>query len=149
MDPIPTYKPEKYNWLKAQRQIELLNLENEVMRIPVLLQECGEITSTAIEIRESAKDELDRIKSIVASDIRKEGHSETAIASMVPSDERYINAVAQLSEARLDAGLWNSLMDSLRTKSSGLRVIADLIASGFVTQASIMQKRRQELRQSP
>jgi hypothetical protein len=145
----PVYAVEKYRWLKQQRQLELLDLETEVMRMPVLLQECGELTAIAIEIRESAKDEVEKVKAKVGADLRDGNRSETAIDKMIPLDPRYTEAQAVLSETRLDASLWQSLMESLRTKSSGMRVAADLIGVGFITQASIMQKRRREIREQP
>jgi hypothetical protein len=142
----PGFAVEKYRWLKQKRHLELLDLDQEVMEIPVLIQECGETTAIAIEIRESAKDDLDKIESKITVELLNTGKSATAVQGMIASDERYVNANALLSEARLDAGLWQSLMESLRTKSSSMRVAADLIGAGYITQSSIMEKRRRELR---
>ena len=145
-DILPNFNPEKYQWLRARKAIDLLSLDDEVMQIPVLIQECGEQTAIAVEIRETAKDDLKKIESVVGSEIRALSKSESAITSMTPSDERVVAANRLLSEARLDAGLWQSLMDSLRTKAANLRVATDLISAGYITQSSIMEKRRRELR---
>jgi hypothetical protein len=154
-DIVPRHKPDKYTWLKQYTPIDLLTIDEQITQMPVLIQECGECTSQAIEIREMAKSDLERIGAIVSNQLRSQldgkGNppSEQKIGSKLPAEAEYIEALASLSEARLDAGLWTSLMEALRVKSSSLKVSADLMVSGYITQSSILARRRSDLRERP
>lgn len=148
---LPVFRPEKYKWLRVQLHLDLLNLDEEIMKIPVLLEEAGECTALAIEIRETAKEELERVAAEVAGQLRipddkGKSRSETMIASMMPVEHEYLDAQESLRTARLDAGLWMSMTEAIRTKSSALRVTADLVSAGFMTGSSILQNRRREIR---
>jgi hypothetical protein len=147
----PKFRTEKYRWLKTQLKIDMLNIDQDIVELPVLLQEAGECTALAIEIRESAKEELEHTSAELASllrvtDEKGKSRSETMIASLIPLEQDYKDKLASLSEARLDGGLWMAITEAIRTKSSALRVTADLVAAGFMTSSSILQNRRREIR---
>ena len=148
----PTHRPDKYFWLKNKLELDLMDITEEVIKMPVLMQDAGEFTAMAIEIRESAKEDLERTIAQVAENLRNtttpsgKQRSETAIASAIPLSPLVEQKQKELSEARLDAALWTSLVNSLRDKSTKIHVIADQINSGFITPSSIQEKRRKEIR---
>lgn len=157
-DTVPTFRPQKYLWLKSKTQIDMLDLDNELMEIPVLIQEASENVAIAMEIRETSKSDLDVQIARSADAIRKtplesgKAPSETAIDKMVSLTKEYQDKLALLSSARLDAGLWQSITESLRTKSSALRTIADLVSAGWLTTDHVIKNRRRDMRnanQSP
>ena len=149
---IPEYKAHEYVWLRNKLQLDLCNIDDEIMEIPSLIQQSGELTSTAIEIRESAKDDYEREKA-KAADILRNTHdpdgkkrSETAIQSQLLLSDNVDKAGKELSKARVDAALWQSLTEAFRSKNSAIRVVADLVNSGYLTTSSIYEKRRKEIR---
>ena len=149
---VPGFRSEKYQWLRKQVALDLSDMDEEVMRIPVLLQEAGECVALANENRETAKDELELVKAQIAEYLRGEPYkekqrSESMIDSQIPTYQNYKDAQAKLSEARRDSALWITVMEALRTKSMQIRVAADLLNSGFLTADHIMNKRRRAIRE--
>lgn len=149
--PIPNFNSEKYIWLRNHLELDLLNIDDELVKISVLVQEASENTALAIEIRESAKEDLERVSAELSAylrlpDDKGKVKSETQISSLIPMEEGYKQALLSLSEARLDAGLWMGITDAFRTKSSAIRVTTDLIVAGYLTSNSIVDKRHREMR---
>lgn len=149
---MPSFKPENYIWLRRRLPIDTMDLGQEISDMPTLVQEAGEITSQAIEIREAAKEDVDRVIAQEADKLRNaprpsgKARSETGIASEVFLSPLLESAQKELRVARLDASLWQTLTESMRRKDSAIRVIADLLNSGFLTSSSFTNKRRQEIR---
>lgn len=149
---VPDFRPEQYQFLRNQLGLDLLSLDDEVTRIPVLLQEAAEITAIAVEIREQAKEDLDRVCAEIGNylripDDKGKMRSETQIGSMLAAEKDYIKATEELRQARLDAALWQALTEGLRVKSSAIKTAVDLIVSGWITSDSIVAKRRKDMRQ--
>lgn len=148
----PKFRADKYRWLKARVKLDLLSVDEELSELPVIIQEACECTAMANEIRESTKDEFEITCAQIADDLRSKPDekgkfpSETAVGSQIPLSPLYKEGAASLSEARLDASLWASVTEALRTKSSALRVSADLITAGYLTTNYLMEKRRDEIR---
>lgn len=148
----PSYKPHEYVWLRRRLTLDLCNIDDEIMEIPSLIQQAGELTSTAIELRELAKEDYEREEAKAADilrttpDTKGKQRSETAIQSEIPLSDDVKASLVELSRCRLDAALWQSLTEALRSKNSAIRVVADLLNSGFLTSSSIYDKRRKELR---
>ncbi len=150
----PLFKPDVYEWIKQHTTIDLLNIDDEVSQMPTLLQECGECAAFAAEIRDAAKDELEKAKAEAAEWYRTtpldngKDRSETAIASQIPLDKTYRQRQQELSDARVDASLWQNLYEAVKTKNFSLRTTADLIVSGYLTQDHILQRRRKDIRRA-
>ena len=150
---VPTFNPEKYKWLRAKTSLDLMDIDEAVMQMGVLLQEAGECCALANEIRESAKDDLERAKAQIAEYLRGEPYkdkqrSESMIDSQIPTYQDYKDVQARLSIARSDAALWATVVEALRAKSMQIRVAADLLNSGFLTNDYVRNKRRKEIRQA-
>jgi len=150
----PEFRKDKYVFLQARTRIELDNMDGNVSEMPELIRECGECVALAIEIRETLKTEVDVARAMAAEKLRNSQGtngkplSESAIESKVPLDEDYNAKLVEFAEARRDAALWASLMEALRTKSANLRVTADLIYAGFISQDFIRDKYRKQIRDS-
>ena len=149
---VPSYRPHDYVWLKRRLSLDLMNIDDDIMEIPSLIQQAGELTATAIEIRETAKEDYDRAKAQAAellrntTDPKGKQRSETAIQSQLGLSPQVEQRGKELSSCRLDAALWQSLTEALRSKNSAIRVVADLLNSGFLTSSSIIEKRRRDIR---
>jgi len=148
----PTFRTERYIWLKAKVKIDLLSIDEELEEIPTLIQETGECVSIAMELRELAKEDLEVARAIAATRLRLvpkadgKSRSEAQIESEIPADKGYQDQLGTVSIARLDAALWQTLMEAFRSKSSVIRTTADLITAGYLTSDYIMSKRRAEIR---
>jgi hypothetical protein len=147
----PRFRADKYAWLDARKKITMESLDSEVSEMPELIRQCGECVALANEIRDAVRVEVDQIKAQVAEELRTapnngKAPSESQIDSKIPLDIRYNKKLAELAEARQDASLWAILMEALRTKSSGIRVAADLITSGWLSVDYVRNKFRQEIR---
>jgi hypothetical protein len=149
---IPTYKTELYKKLRRKLPLDLLGISEDVQEIAQLIQMAGEISATANEIREATKEDLERTISQEAEKLRLiptpkgKDRSESMIASQVQLSDLVAEKKKDLGEARLDAALWNTLVDGLRSKSAMIRVTADLLNSGYLTSSSILEKRREDIR---
>lgn len=147
----PEFKSEEYDFLKSHLSLDMMDLDEQVMQLPVLIQRASEAASEAIEIRETAKDDLELAQSIAADKLRGvqtpkgKWRTETQITSEIPIDSDVQKKKEALSLARLDASLWQSLVEGFRSKNSAIRVVADLLNAGYMTPASIQEKRRQDL----
>ena len=148
----PKFNTQKYLFLKQGLATDLLNLDEELQRISVYIQDAAENAAVANELRDAAKENFNLVAAKASSRLREEptstgkARSETQIASELPLCPDYQEAQGTLSEARLDAALWATLSDAFRTKSSSLRAAADLIGAGYITQDYLTQKRRVEQR---
>lgn len=149
---VPTYKPDIYNWLRRRLPLDLLGISEDVQEIASLIQKAGELSAMANEIREATKEDLERTVAQEAEKLRitptpkGKDRSESMITSQVPLSNLVAQKKKDLGEARLDAALWASLVDGLRSKSAMIRVTADLINSGYITTSSILEKRRKDIR---
>jgi len=148
----PVLQPEKYKWFKCKLPLDLMAMDEELSEISILIHEAGEYAVIASDTADSAKDNLALVQAECAARMRKQtdekgkGPSETAIASSMPSEPNYIEALNLYNRAKLDAALWRNMQDAFRTKSSSMRVVADLVAAGFISQDHILSKRRAEMR---
>lgn len=148
----PYFRVEKYRFLRARTAIDMLNVDEDLAEVSTLIQDASECASAAIDARDGMKDELARIEALVCAELRNQPgasgkpKSETQVASEFPLDARYQEVQTLLAKAKLDANLWQALSDSLRTKSANLRDVVALVVAGYVTRDTIMQKRRQEIR---
>lgn len=152
-DIIPSFRSEKYKWLRSQVSLDLMEIDEAVMQMGVLIQEAGECCALANEIRELARDNFERVKANIGEylrDIEFKGklRSESMITAQAPTYPDYITAQAQVSCARRDASLWATVVEALRAKSMQIRVAADLLNSGFITSDFIRQKRRKQIREA-
>ena len=152
--PIPTLNPEKYEFLKRFVQIDPIDIDEEVATMSTLIQDCGECASLAVEMKDQAKEALETAKAEACEALRStptekgKERTETAISTQYQLDKNYQEKQELLREARYNAALWTTLQSSLQSKSYSLRVVADLIQSGFLTRDYIVEKRRKEIREA-
>lgn len=149
---LPIFKPEKYTWLKQQVPLDLLDIDEQIMKMPTLLQECGECAAQAIEIKDSAKEDLEIVKSRMAArlrgiDYKGKSRSETMIQTEIPLESEYQVALQELRDARLDASLWQNLMNTLEKKNFSIHTAGGYINSGLISVPYLLEKRRTAIRE--
>lgn len=150
---VPAFRAAEFVWIKRRLGIDMLAIDEEIIELPNLIQQAGEYTAEAANAQEMAENELKSVMALVAEQLRAKknihgkNRSETQIGTELPASPEVKEHQDIVAKARLDAKLWSILMESLRKKDSGIRTIADLLNSGFLTTATIMEKRRKEIRQ--
>ena len=147
---VPSFRSDKYQWFRARLQLDLLDIDNDLIEMPSLVQDAGECAAVANEIRDSAKEEFERTKANIAQQLRDSAigkkPSETMIDSQLPLYELYKQVQAAWSQSRLDAALWATIVEAMRAKSAMIRVSADMLNSGLLTADFLRNKRRAEIR---
>lgn len=123
----------EYMALRRRVPTDKARLEEEILETPMLLLEASEHAAAAIQIRDGTKQDLDRITSEVAQELRESDAkaSEQRVLSLLPSQEKVVVAAAALDEAKHDAAVWQALATAFSEKASLLRRIAELVTSGY------------------
>lgn len=150
----PTFAKERYRMLRRRVWLDLMNLDDELAQMSALLQDAAEYTAKAIEKQDNAEDFIEQMKAAVCFDLRSnqvngKTRSEAQIATEYANDSGYQEAQRTFNSCRYDANLWKALTDNLRAKSHSINSAAELIKVGYITQTSIVGKRREELRKGP
>jgi hypothetical protein len=148
MDIEPKLNVERYRWIKSQLGTDLLNLDEEVSRIGHLVQDVGENTAFAMELRDTAKENLTLVTAKESSKVLHDPNkpsSDTKIWYEVCQTEAYQKAQADYSEARLDSAIWDSLRNAVDQKSYSMKSAVSLITAGYLTMDSIVSKRQREI----
>jgi len=146
----PSFRADRYSWFQAKLGVDLMQIDEDIIQLPALIQDAGECAAIANEIREKAKEDFEHAKASIAQSLREHTQgkkpSETMIESQLPLFELYKNKLTSLSQSRLDSALWATMVEALRSKSAMIRVSADLLNSGLLTTDYIRNKRRSEIR---
>lgn len=143
---------ERYEHLRRQLAVDPLRLTEELVELPPLQQEAGEHAADATRDRDECKDAVEVAKAIAAADLRAydaehnlKQRSETQIDKEIMLDSNVIEALTSLREAEHAMALWRSVSDGVRTKTTSIRTIADLVQAGYTTPSSLYDKRRDEI----
>lgn len=138
----------RYAQLKRRIEIDMMRLDEELIGMPVLVEEISEMTAKALLTRSAAENRLKVVIAEAADEIRKEGEKKPAekqIESEVLLDAQVQDSTLELDEAKYEYAMWQGLMDAARTKSSALKTVSELIISGYITPDTIYAQRRREL----
>jgi hypothetical protein len=141
---------ERYQEVKRHLNIDPARLTEELVEVAQWQSDAMEGVAEAQRGRDNAKDYLETVKAEAAAALRyptdgRKQPSEALIASELLLSPEVHAAMDGLREAEHDLSLWKSVSDSIRTKSSALRVIADLIQSGYTTPNAIYSDRRTKI----
>lgn len=142
------YQEKKYNTLRARLVIDALQIDQELIQQPMLLQEAAEGCADAIRLRDAAKHALELACARASRTLREPDEngkvaSEQKILSLIPlevQDEEEL-----LADAKRDAMYWQGLADSFSEKGSALRRIAELTTSGYMAPNDAYLERRREM----
>jgi hypothetical protein len=139
--------PEDYQALRAQLPIDWLSLDDELMKMPQLVQEAAEMAMRAGNAVGGAELAYDVIKAEIGQAMRAENEriTEAAIERNLPLYNDVQEARMELIHAKTYAKLCEDLVRNLRIKSTTLQKSSDLIISGYITPSAAVQQRRDEI----
>lgn len=136
--------PDTYHALRAQLPIDIGDLDNDLMKMPQLVQDAAELAIAAADEENACQLALDVIKAQVGQQLREQQEkiTEAAIERSLPLFEEVQDARVAVNHAKTYAKLCDDLVRSLRTKSSLLQKASDLIIAGYITPAAAYERRR-------
>ena len=105
------------------------------MQLPSLQQEAAELAAEAQRIRDEVHDLAKQVEAEIKAQkrIATPGISEARLASEVLLVKEVIESHDAANQADYELALWKTVADGMRTKSTSIRTIADLIAAGYTS----------------
>lgn len=139
--------PEAYQALRVQLPIDWLDLDNEIMKMPVLVQEAAELAVAASNEESILQLGYDVAKAETGQRLRQENEriTEAAIERQLPLSDEVQQARLDYLHAKSYARLCEELVRSLRIKSQQLQKSCDMIVQGYMTPSAAYEKRRSEI----
>ncbi len=139
---------EVYERLKTKLVLDPLELDQELIELPMLIMECAEYTSEKLAQRDRCKNALDLAMAEASDGLRTEltidvkgnnkQRSEAQISSEVFLDEGVQRSLTDLEQS--------ALMDSLKAKRDSLKIFSELTISGYLSPNVALDNRRAEIR---
>lgn len=128
-------------------KIDELSLDEEVLLLPQIVEDLGELYSVASYKVALLKSKLECVKSLIAAGLRAEDAkiSESKISSITPGDEIFLAAQTQFIQAVAVEDKIRRTYDAFRTKHEALKTAASLFIAGYFTRETITGDRRREL----
>lgn len=124
-------------------------LDDDLINIAMQQMEIAEYTAEAAKKENEMDFQNDQVIADVSAKLRESDNkmSEARIKSELHLYDEVLSANTELVEAKFDHARWKGLADAIRTKSSSIRAIADLISSGYMTSNTIRTDRRELIHQ--
>ena len=134
--------------LKQHLALDLLNIDEHLMRLPMLQMEASEYASDAARFAGEYAAILRNVTSEAAQALRSSGEkkpSEAEINSRILTDEVVMNATADLAAAEYDKDRWRALVDSFKSKMSAMRISGELIVAGYLAPRAVVSTGRESI----
>jgi len=142
-----TQYPEEYQALYAQLDVDPMEMDNQLARMPHLVQDASELATEAENAMNEASLAYDVVKAEIAEALRSHNEkiTEASIERNLPLYEEIQNARRTLNQAKTYMRLCEDLVRALRIKSQHVLKTADMIMSGYMTPSAAYERRRDEI----
>jgi len=142
-----TQYPEEYQALYAQLDVDPLDMDNQLMKLPHLVQDASELAVSAENAMNAASLAYDCVKAQLAEALRSQNEkiTEASIERSLPLYEDIQEARNALNHAKTYMRLCEDLVRALRIKSQHVLKSADMIMSGYMTPSAAYERRRAEI----
>jgi hypothetical protein len=139
---------QQYRELKARLVIDILQIDQELIRLPPDTQEVAEYCAQALQLRDACAHALELDKALAGTRMREaeEQIAQNRVQAQIPLDNRVQISQQALDEAKFDVALWQALLKAYEEKGSSLRRICDMMLAGFLTPSSIQADARAQIR---
>jgi len=120
--------------------IDKFSLDSICEQHPELYNKVAESHIMALSIRDSKKDDMDRIWAERAQYYRThatEKVTEAKVQELVIVDKLYVKAQEDYAEAKLEADLWGVMRDSFSQRASMIKSLSELYTSGYFNLISV------------
>lgn len=127
-----------YEELKNHLSIDLLRIDQDLVKMPFLLQESAELAAELSDATNIASHAYDVTRSEVANELRQvepgeRAPSEARVESMLEADNRVQKARREKDNAKYKEKLATDLYYSLKEKSRLLIKTADMVIAGYIS----------------
>lgn len=141
---------QRYDNLSRRLRIDMADVDNELVDMPMLVQEAAELATDANDVENLAHLDYDVARAEYGQRLRLENDriSEARIESSMPLDPIVVQARVGYERAKIDSALCAALVSALRTKSSLLQKAADMMLAGWITPNAAYERRRAEINQA-
>jgi hypothetical protein len=146
----------QYEQLQKKLVLDPMELDQELIELPMLIMEANEQCAHCLSARDRAKNDLDLAMAEAADDLRSQTVSDGKGGFKVRSEAQITTEIALyksvqeaqrvVESAKLDLALWQALCDSFRTKRDSLKIFSDLTISGYLSPNAALTQRRTEIR---
>jgi hypothetical protein len=141
---------ETYNRLRNHLGVDLLNIDHDIVTLAQFQMEASEMASDAATAASEADTllnavmahEMSRLKNVPTPDGKKTTDTQLKADVLLEKDVMDAQNTAILAEN--DKNKWRGLVDAFKTKSSMIKVSAELITSGYITPGAIATKAREQ-----
>lgn len=139
----------EYNQLRAVLTIDPNALDDDLIHIAMQQMSIAEYTAAASSAKDHADFQYDQVVADIAARLRQsdEKISEARIKSETLLYDEVTTAYAEKVETERDYLLWRGLADAIRTKSTSIGHISDLIKAGYMTPTTIRHDRQEQIHQ--
>lgn len=145
-----------YQRLKSKLVFDPLEIDQELIELPMIIMDAAEETAERLSARDRAKNALDLASAEASDELRRTDildakgnpkiRSEAQILTEVPLNKNVQGCLIELENAKYDLALWHSLIDALKAKRDAMKVYADLTISGYLSPSSALNNRRADIR---
>lgn len=139
---------QEYLYYRGRLVIDRNYLDDALINMPMDQMEVAEYTAGASAARDQAETAHDQVVAEVSDHMRRDvpaggkEPSEASIKAQLPLFDEIKESKAVMATAEYEYALWKSLADAMRTKASSIRVIADLVAAGYISTETLYQQNR-------
>jgi len=145
-----------FEGLKRRLTIDPMELDQELIQLPMLTMEVMEITTDKLLERDQAKVALDLAMAEAADDLRGKlitdgkGNAKVRSEAQIDTEVAMYGTVQaaqeRLEQAKHSLAMWQALADAVRTKRDSLKIYADLTISGYLSPNYAYDQRKVEIR---
>lgn len=144
---------QEYTYYRSRLAIDRNYLDDALINLPMDQMEVAEYTAAASAARDQAETAYDNVVATVSDYMRRDvpaggkEPSEASIKAQLPLFDEIKTAKDDMITADYEYSLWKALADAMRTKGTSIRVIADLVAAGYITTDTLYQQNREAMHQ--
>lgn len=135
---------DKYNDLKKRLNLDAVNIDKDLVELPMVIQEASELFSEVQNDYNVADHAYDVILAETARDLRNvdgRAPSETQIQARVPLAEPVQDARNVRDNLKTELAQVKALVENLRDANTNLKTLGQLIISGFISPNSVYKRK--------
>ena len=135
---------QKYNNLKKRLNLDAVNIDKDLVELPMIIQEASELFSEVQNEYNVADHAYDVILAETAQDLRNvdgRAPSETQIQARVPLSELVQDARNIRDNLKTELAQVKALVENLRDANQNLKTVGQLIMAGFISPNSVYKRK--------
>lgn len=147
------WRHKSYVRLRGKLEINRDALDDDVIELPMVVQEISEIVELASIRVTAAKTSYAEVYAAAGAALRDtptrtgKPASEASITARAPFEEGVPEAAMAVKEAEASFALWKRLLDSFRVKQSSIKRLSEFILAGYMSNSSVTDSIRNRVQE--